>query len=121
MAALYTLLMTARKESGPSKQLEGYFAILAFVIESDSKGTKMNASEPPVLPACWRTPFPEMQSYLFGEPVEEVLASAHVSRDDLRRWRDKGWISFDVDQLKELPDAFVWEIELVRRRTIRIL
>jgi len=56
----------------------------------------------PKLPDCWCRPHPEMQPHLFGEPVGNVLASTRVSRDDLRCWKESGWISFDVDELDEV-------------------
>jgi hypothetical protein len=66
------------------------------------------------LPESWRRPHPETQPHLFGEPIDDVLASTHVSRDNLRRWKESGWISFDVDELDELQVPLVWEIEFVR-------
>jgi hypothetical protein len=55
-----------------------------------------------------------LQPQLFGESVEDVLASTHVSRDDLRRWKETGWISFDVDELVEVQMPLVWEIQFAR-------
>ena len=74
----------------------------------------MNSPSQPAIPDPWYRPHPEMQSHLFGERVEDVLASTHVSRDDLRRWLERGWISFDVDELDEVQMPLVWEIEFVR-------
>lgn len=74
----------------------------------------MNSPGQPAIPDSWCSPHPEVQLQLFGERVEDVLASTHVSRDDLRRWRESGWISFDVDELNEVQMPLVWEIEFVR-------
>jgi hypothetical protein len=74
----------------------------------------MSVPDQPSLPDCWFRPHSETQAHLFGEPVEDVLASTHVSRDDLRRWKESGWISFDVDELDEIQMPLVWEVEFVR-------
>lgn len=68
----------------------------------------------------WCRPRPDMQPQLFGEPVEAVLASTHVSRDDLQRWAERGWISFDVGELDELQSPLIWEIEFVRSLARRV-
>jgi hypothetical protein len=68
------------------------------------------------LPDGWAWPSPEQLAFhplLFTQAVDDFLLEQRVSRDDLRRWRERGWISFGPD----LPAAFVlaqeWEIEVV--------
>ena len=91
-----------------------YVVILSPLRQKPLRDRDMSNPSQPLLPAPWYSPHPEMQSHLFGEPVEDVLASTRVSRDDLRRWKEHGWISFDVEQLDELQLPLIWEIEFVR-------
>jgi len=66
------------------------------------------------LPDGWLRPQPNMQATLFPEPTQEVLAALGVSRGDVRRWRDLGWVSFDVDAMERLDQPEEWEIGFVR-------
>lgn len=80
----------------------------------------MTKSEPSVsrarqeLPDGWLRPRPSMQATLFPRPTDEALATLGVSRGDVRRWRDLGWVSFDVDAMEKLDQPEEWEIGFVR-------
>lgn len=57
------------------------------------------------------------QPCLFRVTLAEVLARLSVSADDLRRWHDRGWLSFDVNMdeaLDEFDDPKSFEIQVVR-------
>ncbi len=73
-----------------------------------------NSYHDPELPRCWERPWPELQSCLFSDPTDQVLANLKVSRDEVKRWRERSWVSFDIDE----TDALDWfrsgEIEFVR-------
>lgn len=62
----------------------------------------------------WSRPTPDMQSTLFSDPIDQVLASLQVSRDDVKRWQAKGWISFDIDDMNVLDWTHFSEIEFIR-------
>jgi len=42
------------------------------------------------------------QGYLFSTKTEVALAGLRVSSDEARRWFEKGWLSFSVDEVLEL-------------------
>lgn len=57
------------------------------------------------------------QRSLFRITLATALASLGVSRDDLRRWRNLGWVSFDdnlTEELDEFGDPRSAEISLIR-------
>ena len=62
----------------------------------------------------WWRPIQKTETTMFKSPVDTVLAECHVSRDDLRRWRESKWISFDVDSEIELDEPEYCEICFVR-------
>lgn len=66
------------------------------------------------LPYGWQTPDQITQSTLFPENTEVVLASASVSFDEVVRWQDLGWISFDPTHRQELDDPEVMELLFIR-------
>jgi hypothetical protein len=66
------------------------------------------------LPACWRRPTVDCQPTFFPQPVDALLADVRVTRDDLRRWKCLGWLSFDVDCADTLDLPEEKEIRFVR-------
>jgi hypothetical protein len=69
------------------------------------------------LPCGWvrvRGDSRQVQSDLFPLERDRYLALACVSLDDLRRWRDLKWLSFDAAGLDTLPDPLWHEILFVR-------
>jgi len=66
------------------------------------------------LPDGWLRPQSNMQATLFPRPTDEVLSTLGVIRGDLRRWRDLGWMSFDVDSMDQLDQPEEWEVAFVR-------
>lgn len=66
------------------------------------------------LPECWLRPQPSTQATLFPRPTDEVLTDLGVSRGDVRKWRDLGWIAFDVDVIDRLDQPEEWELGFVR-------
>jgi hypothetical protein len=80
-----------------------------------TKGTPMRIPRyDPELPKCWERPTSDLQAYLFGDSTEDVLATLKVSRDDVKRWKAKGWVSFNIDEMDSLDWAYSHEIEFVR-------
>jgi hypothetical protein len=76
------------------------------------KGTDhMDRYEPP---APWQRPVQEKQLSLFPFALDEYMAMLNVSRDDVRRWKALGWISFDVDALSDFHCPNAWELTFVR-------
>ncbi len=69
---------------------------------------------PQKLPDGWLRPQPNMQATLFPRPTDEALATLGVSRGDVRRWRDLGWMSFDVDAMDQFDQPEEWEVAFVR-------
>lgn len=74
---------------------------------------------PTDLPRGLMSPLPviEHQPCLFRLSLADALAGLGVSPDDLRRWHDRGWISFDGkmdEMLGEYDDPKVFEIQIVR-------
>lgn len=80
-------------------------------LDQREKSAISNARSPNELPDCWGRPLPDMQSRLFGRPIEDVLRTLQVSRDDVRRWRQAGWVSFDIDDHLEIDEPLISEIE----------
>jgi len=57
------------------------------------------------------------QLSLFTESLYELLARLQISLDELARWHDKGWVSFDASKLLRLAiinDPKSWELYFVR-------
>src|SRR5688572_18431709 len=68
------------------------------------------------LPDCLVRPYPDLlgQAYLFLQSTDEALAELKVSRDEVRHWQSKNWISFDIDALSKVDDPLICEIRFVR-------
>src|SRR5256885_1763944 len=66
------------------------------------------------LPEFWLPPFQITQRSMFPRSLEEWLARAKLSKDEIRAWRQLGWISFDVDCLVHLDDPEFYEVIFVR-------
>ena len=62
----------------------------------------------------WRRPAVNVQPTLFPKLADEVLAGLGVERGDARRWRELGWLSFDVDAAKHIDEPEEWEVAFVR-------
>ena len=62
----------------------------------------------------WAQPFSDKQGRLFAQSTDEAFAQLQVSKDDVQRWQQQDWISFDVNEMVELDEADCWEIEFVR-------
>ena len=45
---------------------------------------------------------------------EEAIAELRVTRDDVRKWHRRGWISFDIDSQQELDTPREWEVQFIR-------
>ena len=54
------------------------------------------------------------QLSLFPSSRDEVLVKVKVSLDDMARWRERGWISYDVAALDTLEDHEIAEMMFVR-------
>ncbi len=54
------------------------------------------------------------QLKLFPDLRDDVLAKARVSIDDMARWQQLGWISYDVTALETLEDYQAAEMVFVR-------
>ena len=57
------------------------------------------------------------QPCLFRVTLAEMIVRLSVSADDLRRWHDRGWLSFDENMdeaLDEFDDPKCFEIQIVR-------
>ena len=50
--------------------------------------------------------------------MEQLLADVRVTRDDLRRWKSLGWLSFDVDCAETLDLPQEKEIRFVRHLVV---
>lgn len=66
------------------------------------------------LPEWWARPRPDTQPTLFPDPVEVALAELRVTREDLRRWHQAGWLSFTIDNRSQLDWPQQNEIRFVR-------
>lgn len=66
------------------------------------------------LPEGWCRPTINEQPTFFPQPSDEALATLDVTRGDLRRWRELGWISFDIDVTAQIDDPEACEIGFVR-------
>jgi hypothetical protein len=62
----------------------------------------------------WMRPIPERQTDLFPQPLDEVLRLAGLTRDDLRAWHQKGWLSFEESQVEKLDTPHFYEMILIR-------
>jgi hypothetical protein len=65
--------------------------------------------------AGWGKPIPySPQLVLFGNERDVVLAAAFVSLDDMVRWHQNGWISYDATRVDDLDEAQHVEMFFVR-------
>jgi hypothetical protein len=80
--------------------------------------TKFTGTASDLPPGLMRPQFTiNHQPCLFRVTLAEVLARLSVSADDLRRWHDRGWLSFDENMdeaLDEFDDPKSFEIQIVR-------
>lgn len=53
------------------------------------------------------------QLYLFNTPTDEVLARLRVSHDEANRWLDRGWLSFDVEEVDEVDPPREFELQFI--------
>jgi len=79
----------------------------------------MNQTDNDKLPAWFYRPKSEAgwQRCLFTSRPDDVLVKLKISRDEVRRWLDKGWLSFDlqpVTEFDEFGDPRVSELTMVR-------
>lgn len=65
-------------------------------------------------PDNWLRPVRSTQRSLFPTPVEKFLALVEVSADEIKRWRQLGWISFDVGTIGQFDDPEIHELCFVR-------
>src|SRR5262245_34835359 len=61
----------------------------------------------------WERPAADDQRTRFKQQTDNALAELRVSRDEIRRWHQLGWISFEVDALAELDEPEKSEIAFV--------
>lgn len=71
------------------------------------------------LPEWFRRPDPvsRREGCLFHSRLEEAIARLRISRDEVARWRAKGWLSFDdasTETLDDFGDPRVWELIIIR-------
>lgn len=68
------------------------------------------------LPSWFKKPDPEKhyQLSLFATKLNEISIEYKVSIDEMKRWHDKGWLSFSPDEKEELNDPDLFEIRFVR-------
>lgn len=66
------------------------------------------------LPSCLVRPDSRrgVQRELFPEDLHESLAMLRVSMDELKRWKSRGWIPFDLQ--REMENAYIQHIIFVR-------
>ena len=66
-------------------------------------------------PSIWIKPIPhDRQMTLFASPIVEALTSLKISKDEVQRWQQQGWISFEIDSMASLDEDGKWELEFVR-------
>ena len=59
-------------------------------------------------------PIPERQGELFPRPLDEAPDLAGLTREHLRSWHQKGWLSFDDSQAENLDNPHFCEIVFIR-------
>lgn len=62
-------------------------------------------------------PITEYQLGLFQISLADALVQLRVSPDDLQRWHERGWVSFDAGwsgKLDQFCDPRIFEIQIVR-------
>ena len=79
----------------------------------------MNQTDDDKLPAWFYRPKSEAlwQRCLFTSRPDDVLIRLQISRDEVRRWLGKGWLSFDLEpatQFDDIGDPRVSELTMVR-------
>ncbi len=81
--------------------------------------TPQSSQIPDNLPSWFARPVPKImqETCLFRLSLSSALVRLHVSVDDLGRWHERGWISFDGrmdDEVDEFDDPKILEITVVR-------
>lgn len=72
------------------------------------------------LPEWFEAPCPpgrDSQLALFNTPFGKWLDKEHVSVEEVRQWRRKGWISYDINLdecVDEVNDSRILEVEFIR-------
>lgn len=80
-------------------------------------GSRIARQDPP---APWLSPRQRLEKSLFQYSVDECLTMIHLSREELREWTQKGWLSFEVDKVKKIDDPEWTELcEEDRLRALR--
>lgn len=72
----------------------------------------MMQREPPG--KLWCRPRQDCDNALSLFSTEDVIAQLHVSKDEMRRWHEQGWLSFNAESKPQLMVQDTWEIEFVR-------
>jgi len=62
----------------------------------------------------WIRPIPERQTDLFPRTLDETLKIAGLTREELRTWKQKGWLSFDDSQGEHLDSPHFCEMIFIR-------
>lgn len=62
----------------------------------------------------WYKPRRTFQRTLFPEDRDTFLASVQLSLDELERWRERGWLSFDASKMAQLNTPETTEILFLR-------
>lgn len=62
----------------------------------------------------WFRPRQTTQRTLFPEARDGFLARIRLSLDELERWQERGWLSFDARSMTELDEPETTEILFVR-------
>jgi hypothetical protein len=57
---------------------------------------------------------PDTQPTLFPQPVDEAMEDLRVTKNDLRRWYQVGWLSFNINDTGKLDLPQQNEIQFVR-------
>lgn len=66
------------------------------------------------LPRYWSHPRPDTAPTLFVDEPADAMAALAVTTDDLRKWRDRGWLSFDIDNVERIDQPEYLEVRFIR-------
>jgi hypothetical protein len=70
------------------------------------------------LPSWFKKPDPDILRQIcifnFNPKLNEISIEYQVSIDEMKRWHDKGWLSFSPDEKEEINDPDLFEIRFVR-------
>jgi len=73
------------------------------------------------LPNRWTRPTSDPSDHqltLFAVPCDELLADLRVTPGDVRRWHQRGWVSFDLQFTPQLNKQKLREIRFVRNLAV---